>query len=178
MKRITAIVIAITFGALMFTGCSLFSKPLSEDIVGEWNGQIDVAQVVYKELGDELGIELSPEPAYCPIQLKFDEDNTAVMIIDNEGFAKAVGQCVEPYLSGIFSFDTSGLVDVLMQYVAKDMGSESGTDEYTYQVDDENETVTLSADGESMTLQRNDDGALELPDDGALGQTIVFEKAE
>lgn len=170
--------IAVMFSVCMLGGCSLFSKPLSKDIVGQWNGELDVAQLLYKELGDELGIELTPEPAYCSIQLEFNEDNTAVMAIDMEGFARAVGQCAEPFVSGFFSFDTSGLVDILMQYVAKDMDPETGTDEYTYEVDDENETVTLSADGEVLTLQRNDDGNLEFTDAEELGQIVVFEKAE
>lgn len=178
MKKLITIVIAVMFSVCMLAGCSLFSKPLSETIIGQWNGELDVAQILYKGLGDELGIELSPEPAYCSVQLEFNEDKTAVMTIDTEGFARAVGQCAEPYVSGFFSFDTSGLVDILMQYAAKDMDPETGMEEYTYEVDDENETVTLSAGGESLTLQRNDDGNLEFADAEELGQTIVFEKAE
>ena len=181
MKKAFAIITALVFSMVLLTGCSLFGlggKSLSDEIVGEWDGQIDVAKAIYKSLGDELGIELSPEPAYCSVQVIFNEDNTGEFVIDNESFARAVGECVEPYTSGLFSFDTSGLVDIVMQYVAKDMDPGSGTDEFTYEVDDKNDAVTLSTGSDTTTLYRNDDGALEYTDDDELGQTIILEKAE
>ena len=44
-------------------------ESLSNYILGEWSGQVDVADIMYKELGDELGIDLSPEPEYCDVSI-------------------------------------------------------------------------------------------------------------
>lgn len=178
MMRLIAIATALAVCLFMVTGCSLFEKPLSKEIVGEWDGQMDVSKAVYKGLSDELGVDLSPEPAYCNVKLVFNEDQTGVLSIDKDGFAQAVGECVEPYTSGIFSFDTSGLVSVLMGYISQGISEESGSEEFTYQVNDDNNEVILQNSGSSITVTRNDEGNLEYMDEEDLGQTIVFKKAE
>lgn len=162
--------------ALIFSMCSCGHAKLSESIIGEWTGQVDVAKMIYQELGDELGLELSPEPAYCSVTLSFDEGGEAVMKIDQEEFAQAVGQCASPFTSALLGFDTDSLVSLLMQYVSKDMSEESGTDEFTYTVDDENNTVTFTDEsGETTVMQLNDDGQLEY-DAEEISQVVVFEK--
>ena len=57
-------------------------ESLSNYILGEWSGQVDVADIMYKELGDELGIDLSPEPEYCDVSISFHEDNTYAYTVD------------------------------------------------------------------------------------------------
>ncbi|MBQ6502058.1 MAG: hypothetical protein IJI87_12035 [Mogibacterium sp.] len=42
---------------------------LSETIKGEWYGQVDIAKMIYQTISDEIGIELSPNPAYCDVML-------------------------------------------------------------------------------------------------------------
>ena len=172
MKRVLLIVM-IVMVSIAFSGCG--AKPLSKQIVGDWAGQADIAKVIYKELGDKLGIELSPEPAYCDVSVTFREDGSGEMIIDQESFAQAVGQCVEPYTSAFFDFDTESLVSLLMQYVSKDMDESGGHTEFSYTVDDKSGTVLLSESSDEMEMVLNEDGQLEYQEE-ELGQTITFEK--
>lgn len=178
MKRLIAIATALAVCLFMMTGCSLFKKPVSKDIIGEWSGQMDVSKAVAKGLSDKTGVDLSPEPAYCNVKLVFNEDQTGVLIIDKDGFAQAVGECVEPITSGIFSFDTSGLVSMLMGYISQSISEDTGSQEFTYQANDDSDEVILQNNGSSVTVVRNDDGDLEYMDEEGLGQTIVFKRAE
>lgn len=178
MKRPVAMITALAVCLFMMTGCSLFKTPVSKDIVGEWSGQMDVSKAVTKGLSDKTGVSLSPEPAYCNVKLVFNEDQTGTLIVDKDGFAQAVGECVESYTSGLFSFDTSGLVSMLMGYISQGISEDTGSQEFTYQVNDDNDEVILQNNGSSVTVVRNDDGDLEYMDEEGLGQTIVFKRAE
>lgn len=151
---------------------------LSDMIIGEWQGQADVAQIVYKEINDELGIDLTPEPEYCDIKVTFYEDGTFAIEIDIDSFASAVGKCAEPYTSALFGFDTDYLVGIIMQYVANDMPVDSGREEGKYIVDNKEEIAILTnADGESEIMHLNEDNCLEYEDD-EINQIIAFYKQQ
>ena len=176
-QKVTVFILLVVIFSLY--GCSnnmTSSKSLSEYALGEWNGQVDVAKIMYKSLGDELGIELAPDPEYCDMSLYFNDDNTCTMSIDTDGFATAVGNCVKPYVSAIIGFDTSMFVDVIMQYVAKDMPVESGTEECTYEVGDEQQCIIVSDDnGNENTFYLMKDGTLQY-EDQEIGQVFTFYK--
>ena len=110
-------------------------KPLSETVIGQWDGQLDVAKFCYKELGEELGIDISPEPVYSNMYLYFYEDGRFLFKIDIDSFGRALGECSEPYTSALFGFDTGFIVDLIMQYVAQDVPVDSGEEWGTYSVD-------------------------------------------
>ncbi len=164
---------------ISMSGCGnnrIGSETLSEYAVGEWQGQADVAQIMYKGLGDELGIELSPDPEYCDVSICFNEDNTCVYTIDTEGFAAAAGKCVEPYVSAVIGFDTETIIDIIMQYVADDIPIDSGTETCTYTVDENQQLITVSDEsGDEIIFYLTEDGSLQYEDD-EIEQTITFEK--
>lgn len=172
---------------VMLLNVSLFScgdsnrnghVPFSELLIGEWHGQLDVAKILYDELGDELGIDLYPEPEYCDTSITFSEDGSCVMYIDPEGCASAVGKCAEPYVSAFFGIDTSFLVDVIMQCSIKGMSSDSYRSDGTYSIDDENYIVYINCDdGTSGSMFLDGNMNLQYEED-ELNQTITFEKNE
>ena len=177
-RRKAAVFILI---AVMFTFCSCGnngpgSEPLSEYALGEWKGQFDMAKMMYKSLGDELGIELSPEPEYCNMNISFNDGNSCIISMDKEELAAAAGKCVEPYSSAILGFDTDMLVDIIMQYAVKDMPAESEMEECTYEVDDEQQLITvLDEDGDENVFYLLKDGSLQYEDQD-LGQTVTLYK--
>ena len=151
-------------------------ESLSNYILGEWSGQVDVADIMYKELGDELGIDLSPEPEYCDVSISFHEDNTYAYTVDVVGFAKAAGKCVEPYVSGIMGFSTESLINLIMQYVADDISPETGTEEGSYTINNEQMEITVSdGNGNEKILYLMEDGSLQYEDD-EIDQVITFRK--
>lgn len=151
-------------------------ESLSNYILGEWSGQVDVADIMYKELGDELGIDLSPEPEYCDVSISFHEDNTYAYTIDVDGFAKAAGKCVEPYVSGIMGFSTESLINLIVQYVADDISPETGTEEGSYTINNEQMGITVSdGNGNEKILYLMEDGSLQYEDD-EIDQVITFRK--
>lgn len=180
-RWIIAVVLVIVL--FCFSGCSgngigssSEKEPLSSYVLGEWSGQVDVADIMYKELGDELGIDLSPEPEYCGVTVSFQEDQTFVYQVDIDEFAAAAGKCAEPYVSAIMGFSTDALVDLIMQYVAKDIAPETGMEEGTYTVDEEQRTVTISdGNGEENVLQLRKDGSLQY-EDTEIDQVITLKK--
>ena len=152
------------------------SKTLSEYALGEWQGQADVAKIMYRSLEDELGIDLSPEPEYCDVSIRFNDDNTCIFTIDADGFAEAVGKCAEPYVSAIIGFDTEALVDIIMQYVANDMPVDSGVEKCTYTVDEDQLIITvLDESGDENIFYLMEDGSLQY-EDKEIGQVISFQK--
>lgn len=179
-KKYRAIIVVILLVALL-SGCRNFTneanpEKLSDVIVGQWYGQVDIAKMVYKELDDELGIELSPDPAYCDIYFEFEDDGTSIFKIDSESFAKAVGECAEPYTSALFGFDTGSLVDIIMQYVAKEMPADTGEDQGTYDVNDDEMAVSITTEsGEVITLIMDNEGHLQYEDE-EINQTVLLEK--
>jgi len=181
MKK-SIIISVLVLVMTMFTACGSGegvlhkNSVLSEIIVGEWYGQVDVAQMVYHDLGKELGIELSPEPVYCDIKMVFNEDGFCAFIIDVKSFSIAVGKCVEPYTSAFFGFDTDFLVEMIMQSVAADIPADTGRAEGHYEVDDENDVIYISTDdGEVETVYLRKDRNLQY-EDTKIGQAIIFEK--
>lgn len=183
IKR-SAVFSVLILAMFMFTACgsadSVFHKEpvLSEIIVGEWYGQVDVAQMVYRDLGEELGMELSSEPVYCDMKMVFNEDGSCTFIIDVESFSIAVGKCVEPYTSAFFGFNTDFLVEIIMQSVAADIPADTGRTEGHYKVNDENDVVYINTnDGEVDTVCLGEDGCLQY-EDNEVGQIIIFEKGE
>ena len=151
-------------------------ESLSNYILGEWSGQVDVADIMYKELGDELGIDLSPEPEYCDVSISFREDNTYAYTVDVDGFAKAAGECVEPYVSGIMGFSTESLINLIMQYVADDISPETGTEEGSYTINNEQMEITVSdGNGNEKILYLMEDGSMQYEDD-EINQVITFRK--
>lgn len=176
-RKFRIIVVSILLVTLL-TGCRGFinNDKLSDVIVGQWCGQVDVAKIVYKELGDDLGIELSPEPVYCDMYFEFDDDGTVDIELDLEGFAQAVGECVEPYTTAIFGFDTSSLVNIIMKYAAQEISAGTGEEQGVYEVDDEDMTVSITTEsGETDELIMDDEGNL-LYEDYEIDQIIVLEK--
>ena len=167
----------MTITACCSGGSAFYKEPiLSEIIVGEWNGQVDVAQMVYQDLGEELGIELSPDPIYCDVQMIFDDDGSCVFAVDVESFALAVGKCVEPYTSAFFGVDTDFLVDMIMESVASDIPTETGVAQGQYEVEDENSVVYIKTDdGQNEPIYLDKNGCLEY-EDKEIGQIIIFEK--
>lgn len=152
------------------------SKTLSEYALGEWQGQVDVAKMMYKSLEDELGIELSPGPEYCDVSICFNDDNTCIFTIDTDGFAEAVGKCAEPYVSAIIGFDTEALVDIIMRYVANDMPVDSGVEQCTYTVDEDQLCITvLDESGDENIFYLMEDGLLQY-EDKEMEQMITFQK--
>ena len=152
------------------------SKTLSEYALGEWQGQVDVAKMMYKSLEDELGIELSPDPEYCDVSICFNDDNTCIFTIDTDGFAEAVGKCAEPYVSAIIGFDTEALVDIIMRYVANDMPVDSGVEQCTYTVDEDQLCITvLDESGDENIFYLMEDGLLQY-EDKEMEQMITFQK--
>lgn len=175
-RKILLVGIAFMITGLCACGITEKSVSLEESVIGQWHGQVDIAKMIYKELGDELGIELSPEPAYCDIYFVFDEDGTYLLKIDSESFAKAVGECAEPYTSAIFGFDTGSLVDIIMQYVAKDMPVDTGEERGTYEVNEDELSVLMSTDdGDEITLVLDNEGHLQYEDE-EINQTVILEK--
>ena len=175
-KRSVAILLLLSI-VITACGCgSTAGKSLSEYAIGKWNGQVDVAAIMYQGLGDELGIDLSPEPKYCSMDITFNEDGTYVLAVNMDEFAQAAGKCVEPYVSAIIGFSTESLVDLIMQYVAEDMSAEDGMDKGTYVVDDEQKLITVSDEsGDEDTFYLTDEGTLQY-EDTEIGQVITFQK--
>lgn len=151
-------------------------EPLSNYVMGEWSGQVDVADIMYKELESELGVNIFPESEYCDVSVSFYENGTYLYRIDIGEFAAAVGKCVEPYVSAIVGFSTGNLVDIIMQYVVNDISSENGMENGTYAVDNEQMIVTMSNEnGEERILYLMEDSSLQY-DDNEIGQVITFQK--
>lgn len=178
--RVITILLLMMLCCLSACGSSIGTgeeqEPLSDYVPGEWSGQVDVADIMYQELGDELGIELSPEPEYCGVTVSFREDQTFVYQVDIDEFAAAAGKCAEPYVSAIMGFSTDTLVDLIMQYVAKDIAPETGMEEGTYTVDEEQRTVTISdGNGGENVLQLMKDGSLQY-EDTEIDQVITLKK--
>ena len=95
IRRMACFILVVVL-LLLLGGCSgldngMHPERLSTNIIGQWHGQVDVAKMIYKELGDELGVELSPEPEYCDLFFEFYEDNTCLIKVDTESFARAAG---------------------------------------------------------------------------------------
>lgn len=177
IKKMSIAILLLLSIVITACGCgSTAGKSLSEYAIGKWNGQVDVAAIMYQGLGDELGIDLSPEPEYCSMDITFNEDGTYVLAVNMDEFAQAAGKCVEPYVSAIIGFSTESLVDLIMQYVAKDMSAEDGMDKGTYVVDDEQKLITVSDEsGDEDTFYLTDEGTLQY-EDTEIGQVITFEK--
>lgn len=177
IKKMSIAILLLLSIVVTACGCGgAAGKPLSEYAIGKWNGQVDVAVIMYQGLGDELGIDLSPEPEYCSMDITFNEDGTYVLAVNMDEFAQAAGKCVEPYVSVIIGFSTESLVDLIMQYVAKDMSAEDGMDKGTYVVDDEQKLITVSDEsGDEDTFYLTDEGTLQY-EDTEIGQVITFEK--
>lgn len=169
MKR-KALLLALSM-ILIVVMCSC-GKPLSKSIVGTWNGQLDVAALMYNELGDELGIDLHPEPVYSSVSMVFEENGTGIMVFDKEEFAQAVGDVAEPFVSGFFDVDTDWLIDILMAEVSKDMDSDMTEFTFEYSVNDDKNMVYLTIDGDTEEVLY-EDGMLYFEEDG-IG--IQFEK--
>lgn len=176
-KKLTLSLAAVLLiAAMVLTACGTKNAALSSVITGQWHGQLDVAALVYQELGKELGIELNPEPVYCDVTMEFRDDGTCSFMVDTESFVEAVGKCAEPYVSGFFGTNTEWLIDMIMQYAAQNMPVDTGREDGTYEVDDEANSVTIYGDnGGGGTLTRDDDGNLIMEDAG-IGQTIVLSK--
>ena len=104
------------------------------------------------------------------------EDNTYAYTIDVAGFAKAAGKCVEPYVSGIMGFSTESLINLIMQYVADDISPETGTEEGSYSINNEQMGITVSdGNGNEKILYLMEDGSLQYEDD-EIDQVITFRK--
>ena len=183
-KRICGVIaILMLMVAFCLSSCSIDrggidvgEESLASYALGEWSGQVDVADIMYRELSDELGIDLSPEPEYCDVNITFNEDNTYVYTVDVDGFATAAGKCVEPYVSGIMGFSTESLVNLIMQYVAGDISPETGREEGSYTVDDEQMKLTVSDEnGNEKILYLMEDGSLQY-EDNEIDQVIIFQK--
>ena len=177
-RKITKVISTCLTIVLLLSLCACGKKPLSENIVGTWKGQFDVAAMMYKELSDELGlgIDIPADPEYCDVTLEFDEAGNCAMVIDVDGMASAVGKCAEPFTSALFGVDTDVIVDLIMQYVAQDIPEDTGVQQGTYTVDDENLTVNMVDEtGDEAVLTLDEDGNL-VWEDAAFGQTLVFSK--
>lgn len=178
MSRVKQAISVLLIVSIMIASlCSCSSKTLSNVIIGEWSGQFDVAKLFYKELADELdlGVDVTPEPAYCTATLRFDSDNSFGLQIDINEFTEAVGKCTEPFTSFLFGVDTEWIVSLLMQYIALNTDDESGFISGTYEVNDDERTITLYTNGAQDDLYWNDDGMLEFRDK-FIGQEVAFKK--
>lgn len=178
VKRLCLILTAVLV-LLSLSACNTENREsaqkLSDVIEGEWNGQVDVAKIMYQELSDELGMDVAPEPVYSDMSVEFSGNGECVMIVDLDGFAQAVGKCAEPYVSGIFGFSTEAIVNLIMQAVSSKILDDTGEVRGTYVVDDENGVVEITTeDGEKGTMVWKN-GALEYYDD-EIDQTIIFKK--
>lgn len=180
MKK--SVVVAIVVSLLMaFASCSSNDENKILDpslfIVGQWVGEFDVSQMLYEELSEEVGFDISPEPVYSNVYIVFNEDGTCYMELDTDSFAEAVGKCVEPYVSAIIGFDTNYMVDMIMQQVVSEMESDSFVENGYYELNNETgEVVVESEDGSLTTMYFNKDFSLEYFEE-ELDQTIIFEKS-
>ncbi len=182
IRRMACFILVVVL-LLLLGGCSgldngMHPERLSTNIIGQWHGQVDVAKMIYKELGDELGVELSPEPEYCDLFFEFYEDNTCLIKVDTESFARAAGKCAEPYTSALLGFDTGGLVDIIMQYVAQDIPVDTGEEHGAYTVNDDDCSVLVTKESEeSIVMLLDDEKHLQFKDND-IGQIVVLEKIQ
>ncbi len=161
-----AIILFFTLNGCGVNNIFTKDKKLSEVMLGQWNGELDVAKFCYKELGEELGIDITPEPKCCEIYLYFYEDGRFLFKIDIDSFGRALGECAEPYTSALFGFDTGFIVDLIMQYVANEIPIDSGEAWGTYLIDDNNKTITMmTEDGKQETIELTKEGYLEFYED-------------
>ena len=175
LKRIISVIIAVFMLAVMAGfGAAAHKLNVSDVLIGEWAGEYDVAPIMYDELIDELGFDVALEPVYASIYMTFNEDGTCVMSLDANEFADAVGEIVEPYVSGIFGFDTDFFIDMVMQGVAGDLDPDSYTESGVYYADEETGEIMIEGDDGSVAyLQMRSDLTLEFED---ADQTIIMEK--
>lgn len=180
IKQVALLIIVIMIG-VSITSCggtwADSEASFSEYVVGSWSGQIDMAKFLYKGLGDELGVELSPESEYADVGIIFSEDGTFVLEFDKEGMASATGKCLEPYVSLLTGFDTDLLVELIMQEAVKDMPDDTTRIEGEYVLDNDNYIITLinSDASDDGVMYLDNDGNLQLEDE-SIGQTLIFKK--
>ncbi len=196
IKRTIACICIILCGAIILTSCTTPGKKLSNHIEGTWTAEINIAPLLYRELASEFGLDLGDtidltddmevdvdkilggQELYVKTYLTFYEDGTADFSFDVDDMADAAGDFIEPFTSGIIGFDTSTLIDLLIEYVKADLDAdEFDSASFTYEVDDKaREVILTDEDGESGSLSWDGKNKLELLDEEVLGQTLVFER--
>ena len=79
-------------------------------------------------------------------------------------------------MSGIMGFSTESLINLIMQYVADDISPETGTEEGSYTINNEQMGITVSdGNGNEKILYLMEDGSLQYEDD-EIDQVITFRK--
>ena len=73
-------------------------------------------------------------------------------------------------------FSTESLINLIMQYVADDISPETGTEEGSYTINNEQMGITVSdGNGNEKILYLMEDGSLQYEDD-EIDQVITFRK--
>ena len=195
-KKNFLIIVMVVCIAVMLNACTVPAKSLSKHIEGTWTAEINIAPLLYRELASEFGLDLGDtidrtddmevdvdkilggQELYVKTYLTFYEDGTADFSFDVDDMADAAGDFIEPFTSGIIGFDTSTLIDLLIEYVKADLDAdEFDSASFTYEVDDKaREVILTDEDGESGSLSWDGKNKLELLDEEVLGQTLVFER--
>lgn len=175
-KFVLVIVSSLLLMTMAACGISAGKVSPSDMVVGEWKGEYDVVPIVYEEINNELGFDISMEPVYAGMYFTFNEDGTCLVELNAEEFAAAVGEVVEPYVSAIIGFDTGSIVDLLMQYVASNMNIDDFTVNGLYEVNNNTgEVIVKNEEGSVISLYFTEDFYMEFYEE-EIDQTIVLEK--
>ena len=174
MKKALLLILAVAI--MLIPACSLHKEKLSDNIVGEWTGQIDATEALSDIISDKIsfGINLPIDPIICDITFCFNEDGSCYYVIDSEALMEEIGDSVRGIGESMLGISMDGLVDSAVSYFSEKYPIDKVNGVYV--VDDENNTVTIHMDdGEEYNVPLNKDGCLVLGEEG-LSQSIVFKK--
>jgi hypothetical protein len=171
IRRLTAMLLMIA--CLGMTACG--SRPLSERIIGEWEGELDIAAILSKELSSQLGFDIPLDPKKCDVSLNFNEDGTFSMEIDVDQLMDILGDMAEPISDTLMGYDTGAILDMLMAFLKTQLPAESGIEYGTYTVDDEEETVAIMFENAGSDVLTTEGGKLIMYD-SAYDLTVKFSK--
>lgn len=170
-KKVVALLLALLL-CIGLSGC----MPMSREgyLVGEWKGQLNMAQVIYDELLYELDMDfrMQVKPVYADIYLEFDRDGGCRLLLDRQSFSSAIAESVAPFVDMFFDFDTEWLINMMFQYAMGESGIEENEGWYTLDADNrtviiylKDETLFLDFQGRNLKLEAED-----------IDQTIIFSK--
>lgn len=116
MKKFLCVMLTLVLLASVLTGCSNEAAKL----VGTWEGEIDMTDLVNEELGAEFTDMFTLDDMVFTMSITFNKDGTYQMTLDRES--------VEAAFDGMIEDMKAGLIDMLEAEIAA-MGIEMSVEE-------------------------------------------------